>query len=242
MTDTTGLDRYLQFIKTCTSPAPDEYGEKHHILPCSIFPEYEKESLNIKRLFARDHFRAHYLLYVAIPDNIKIMLALVYFFRRNLNFKFISEEDIMTKYAEEYEIIKLKYNEYNRNRKHTLVSRQKMSVSHLGNSNCLGKVYSKEVRDRMSESKKGDKNHRYGKTWSDEVRKKISDGNKGHVHSEEHKKKISESVKKNPPFKGRNHSEEAKKKISEARKGKGHPHSEESKKKISEAWKNRRSK
>lgn len=69
---------------------------------------------------------------------------------------------------------------------------------------------------------------------------------KGMRHSEESKKKISESRKgkyggEDNPFYGKHHTEEAKRKISEAHKGKsiwkGKHHSEESKRKNSEAHK-----
>lgn len=50
----------------------------------------------------------------------------------------------------------------------------------------------------------------------------------------EHKRKISESLLKNPPMKGKKHSEETKLKLSKALKGRKVIHSEETKKKISE--------
>lgn len=58
---------------------------------------------------------------------------------------------------------------------------------------------------------------------------------KGKHHSEEARKKMSESRKGNQNNKGKHHSDETKRKISEANKGKHH--SEESKKKMSEAQK-----
>lgn len=80
------------------------------------------------------------------------------------------------------------------------------------------------------------------KHHSQETRKKMSESNKGKPgswrgrhHTEETKRKMSESSKHIPGFLGKHHSEESKKKMSEARKGK--PKSEEHKRKLSEAHK-----
>jgi group I intron endonuclease len=51
---------------------------------------------------------------------------------------------------------------------------------------------SAETRSRMSESKKGEKNHMYGRTHSEETKKKISEYRKGKKHTEETKKLLSE--------------------------------------------------
>lgn len=62
------------------------------------------------------------------------------------------------------------------------------------------KVYDDEYRKKLSESFKGEKNHRYGKSVSDETRRKISESQQGEKHHwygttrpEEVKKRISES-------------------------------------------------
>ena len=104
---------------------------------------------------------------------------------------------------------------------------------------CLGRLQSKEARQKISESKKGSK-HSEGtlekfraRAHSEEIRKKISEAmegvNRGRKHSEEAKLKMSEVNK------GRKHSTETKVKISEAMKG--NKHSEETKLKMSEAKK-----
>jgi group I intron endonuclease len=74
---------------------------------------------------------------------------------------------------------------------------------------------------------------------SEESKKKMSDSKKGKVHSEETKKKMSDSKKGTPSLrKGAVLSEETKKKMSDSKKGKPSPHkgavhSEETKKKMS---------
>ena len=70
-----------------------------------------------------------------------------------------------------------------------------------GGKGCSGWIMPEEQRKKLSESRKGEKNHFYGKKpwntgkkWSDENRKKISEGRKGKLKgvpkSEEHKRKI----------------------------------------------------
>lgn len=75
----------------------------------------------------------------------------------------------------------------------------------IGGEGTNGWSASKETREKMSESHKGEKNIFYGKTHSEESRKKMSDanldsnGNKnnfyGKTHSEESRKKISIKAK-----------------------------------------------
>lgn len=103
----------------------------------------------------------------------------------------------------------------------------------------LKNIYSDETRRKMSESHRGQKAWNKGLKASDETRRKISEVKKGRSRpplSEEHKRKISEAKK------GHKHTEEAKRRMSESLKGKpawnrGIPHSEEHKRKLSEARK-----
>lgn len=58
------LDRYKKFINYYLN-IQDKITEKyeiHHILPKSIFPQYEKEKNNLVKLPYRAHYIAHYLL------------------------------------------------------------------------------------------------------------------------------------------------------------------------------------
>ena len=76
-----------------------------------------------------------------------------------------------------------------------------------------------------------------GYEHTDETRRKISESRKGITHDEETKRKIGEANKGNTP------SDEAKRKMSEAAKGntirRGSKHNDEAKRKMSEAAKNR---
>ena len=117
----------------------------------------------------------------------------------------------------------------------------------------LGKCFSKETRQKMSESKTGAKNPNFGKQMSEEQKRKISIARKGIKFSEEHKKNIgiaqlgkycSEETKRKMSLanKGKIRSEETRRKISENTKKQippmlGKKHSEQTKKKMSEAQK-----
>ena len=106
------------------------------------------------------------------------------------------------------------------------------------NANCkscamTGRIFSEEIRKRMSEFHKGQVPWNKGLTKETDIRvKKISESKKGEKRSEETKKRISESMlgDKNPAKRP-----EVRKKISEVRKGE--KRSEETKKRISEVRK-----
>jgi group I intron endonuclease len=68
---------------------------------------------------------------------------------------------------------------------------------------CQQSTHSTESCKRMSEAKRGSKNHNYGKPRTDETRRKISDARSGKLHhfygkrlSDDHKQKLSISHKK----------------------------------------------
>jgi hypothetical protein len=86
---------------------------------------------------------------------------------------------------------------------------------------------SDETKQKMSESKKGDKHSMFGKTWSEEIKQKNSESHFGKTHAGESKKKMSEARV------GKTHAEKTKQKMSEAKIGK--TLSEETKQKISES-------
>ncbi|AGE49182.1 GIY-YIG catalytic domain-containing endonuclease [Acanthocystis turfacea Chlorella virus Br0604L] len=90
-----------------------------------------------------------------------------------------------------------------------------------------------EVKQKMSESTKGEKNPMYGKTHTDDVKQKISDGHKGdknHFYgktlSDGHKQKLSDANSgENHPIFGKNLKDGHKQKISESLLGEGNPRS-----------------
>lgn len=70
-----------------------------------------------------------------------------------------------------------------------------------------GKTHTEETKQKMSEASKGEKNNMYGKPLSDEHKQKISQSLKGKPTSEQSKKKMSEAKK------GKTFSEEHKQKL-----------------------------
>ena len=105
---------------------------------------------------------------------------------------------------------------------------------------CKNEKEMNKIKQKISESNKGEKNHMYGKHHTEETKKKMSEAQKNRKrkpHTEETKRKISESNK------GKIFSEETRKKISETHKSEKNPNygkhwSEETRKKISERNKN----
>lgn len=85
-----------------------------------------------------------------------------------------------------------------------LTRSEHLSIHHKGVGTNGGKVFSDEWRHNLSKSLKGDKHPMYGKHHSEETKKKISESNKGRKLSNETKKKISEGNKGKQWMKGEN--------------------------------------
>lgn len=62
------LRRYFKFMECVPVVGQEVYGESHHILPRSMFPQYEHSDWNIKRIDARAHYIAHHLLWKALRN------------------------------------------------------------------------------------------------------------------------------------------------------------------------------
>lgn len=113
-----------------------------------------------------------------------------------------------------------KISEAHKGKTHTKKTKQKMSVAHIGKThskehnrnqgNSLrGVKRSEETKRKISESGRG-------KVRSEEFKKKISRANKGKILTEETKQKIGKSKLGNKYCLGLTHSDETKKKISES--------------------------
>lgn len=76
-----------------------------------------------------------------------------------------------------------------------------------GGDGVRGLVHSAETRAKMSEARRGEKNHNFGKSWgrkgphSEEAKRKMSEAKKGFHHTEETKAKIgaATSIRKRKP-------------------------------------------
>jgi hypothetical protein len=60
------LDKYIKLMIEYKLSESIEYIEKHHILPRSVFPEFENEDWNIIELKYSDHVNAHLYLFKSI--------------------------------------------------------------------------------------------------------------------------------------------------------------------------------
>lgn len=106
------LDIYVKYISD-NSTTPQLNCEAHHILPKSMFPEYKnfkKYSWNRCNLSAASHLYAHWLLY-KLYDNKEMTHAFRMMVERKIDITTLTESDIIL-ISKEYEIAKLKSNEY----------------------------------------------------------------------------------------------------------------------------------
>ena len=165
----THLEEYNQIINFRKSnPLPkDQYGEKHHIKPKSIYPELVNDKDNIVRLSAQEHFLAHYHLWLAYRDELKEKT-----WAKKMCFAFhrmkqqLLKCDDMESMSRLYEEARIEFIKQNSGK----------------NSNVYGKHWklNEESCKRHSESKLGIKNPMFGKKRSEEARRKTSEALKGH--------------------------------------------------------------
>lgn len=131
---------YTKIIKNAISENRKKhdgvYYERHHILPKSMFPNWTKKKSNIVLLTAREHFFCHQLLTKIYPSK-EMNYALFRLATDGLHNNIKS--------SKEFERIKL------------LVSGKFSSF--------YGKTHTDEVRDRIRNSKIGEKNPNFGKRW-----------------------------------------------------------------------------
>ena len=202
----------------------DEYGEDHHIIPLS--EGGEDELCNIVRLSAREHYIAHLLL-AKIYDDLKMYSALTYMRCGNKfvnrDFKFNSR--LYKKMREEFA---RKVSESKKGRHYYNNGEVEVMVFECPNGFVPGRMpYSEEALVNMKRGSQSEKQ----KAAARANFQKAAAMKKGKPLSEEHRRRISESVKgEKNGMHGKTLSPEAKAKISKAHKGK--PKSEETKAKM----------
>lgn len=183
---------YSAIIKNrLSNPLPEsEYGQKHHILPKSLYPDKKNDPKNIVKLSYREHYVCHWLLTKIYPC--KEMTYAFYLMNCYQNKMYIN--------SHAFQMSRKAFNEINRGKRLSDETKTKMSEAKKG------KHLSEETKKKLSEASKWQKNPNFGKHHSDEIKKKISDILKTKMNNEKN------------PFYGRHHSEETKKKMSESRK------------------------
>ena len=172
------------------------YSENHHIIPKCMGGSNDQE--NLVRLTAEEHYVAHQLLVKIHPKHRRLVIAALAMS--------ISDKRNRRNNNKLYGWLKRKHAKNMSGKTISKKTRRKMSESHTG------KKFSKEHKRRISESSIGKKmsdsrtganNPMYGKIpWNKGKKhpkktiKKMSEARIGKRHSEETKRKISESLKK----------------------------------------------
>ena len=168
---------YQQLVDHAQSRTKKIYKpHNHHIIPRSMNPEYVDEPWNTVALSRREHLIAHYLL-------AKMMKTNKFFDKAILGLHSLIVAPWNKRYIKPY------MKRFKDKHIPEVVSRQNK-----------GRVFSKEHREKIGATKKGNKNF-LGKT-----------------HTEENKQASSLRMIGNTLFKGRKHSQKAKDLISKARK------------------------
>lgn len=183
------------------------YCERHHIIPKCIGGDNSKS--NLVKLTAREHFVCHLLLCKIYPDNQSLQYSVWIMCTRK---KTKHQYKVSSRLYEQFKIIqaenwskKLKgYSPPNKGTKMSLEQRIKISRSNEG------KKMSKECLEKR-------KLNRTYFAHSEETKMKISKANTGVIRSDEFKQNLSVMHKGRIAWnKGLKHSEEVKKKISES--------------------------
>lgn len=189
-----------------------EYSERHHILPKSLGGSDDYE--NITTLTAREHFICHWLLtkiYTSGKERYLVINALQGMKRENkhqVRYSSNITSRVYENLKEEWSRLsservsgennpmygdKFYRSEEGKKRQRDAVlgdkngskqaaARMKISESKTGKTR---PEFSKEWREKLSESKKGENNNRYGVVVSKETRQKISEKLKGRTQSAE---------------------------------------------------------
>ena len=174
------ITQYINYINENKLPndaeRSDTYYEIHHILPRSLFPEYEYEPTNLVKLKLYDHFVAHYI--IAKTKNKKMLYA----FNMMNRAKSIMNEHELDKAAKMYEELKADFVELFRetalNRPPmTQETKDKISKFTKGTIQLKGQRITK---DEYYSNPEKYTHHCTGKTHSTETKQKMSDnGTKG---------------------------------------------------------------
>lgn len=184
---------YLSIVK---SPHSGK-GEKHHILPVSIWPEYETCEWNLVNLSYKNHYRVHCLL----PDMLEGEARASMLYAWNM---MSGRHADCVDPAESYERFRIELNEIIREAN-------------------TGRKWTDEQVETKRKAMMGEANHQYGKTGEQSVWCGKVGPNKGRDWSEETRKIWCNQRKgSGNSMYGRKHTEETKRKQSEQKLGDKH--------------------
>ena len=207
---------YLRLVDKCYTLESSRYSEgvrgaNHHILPRSLYQEYDKtprgvSNWNVVLMTRKEHFVAHHLLFEIYDRSGPMAKALSRMCNR-LGGTDFNEKFKINFYDWNYEVseqTKKKISKSKKGFKHSEISKSRMSKSKSGRvlseshklklSDLLrSRVITEETREKLRVKSLGMKNPRFGVVVSEETRLKLSGSSKGRVHSDLTKKKISEA-------------------------------------------------
>ena len=184
--------------KALVREEPNEYTEKHHIFPKSIFGPNKflliwTPNKLLVVLTLREHFVAHKLLSKIYtlrygPDHIATR-------KMNYALGYMRTRKEIKNNSRRYEECRKAFYQARLGSKHSPESKRRMSEAGIG------RKFSDETRRRISEAKQNmsDETKRrmseagIGRKCSDETRRKLSEVNIGKKHSDESKRRMSES-------------------------------------------------
>lgn len=178
---------YNQITERARNRIIDTYTETHHVQPRSLGGT--DDASNLVELTAREHFICHWLLTkIHIGDSRNKMLSAFFLMKGNNSYqnRYIN--------GRAYEILREEYAQYiskmNTGRVQPPEEKAKQIAAITGRKR---KPFSEEWRQKMSESHRGEKNHRYGVELSEETRQKIGDRIRGRKQTEEEKQRRGEA-------------------------------------------------
>lgn len=196
---------YWNIIEKRLREEPNDYYERHHIIPKFMGGGNEKN--NLVKVTGREHYILHLLL-MKICEKIadkniyrKSVYSVLCFLGRNnkterciIPSKIIESIRIAANNHKKKSYIKENHPFWGKHL--TEEHKKKLSISHIGEKNSFyGKYHSKESKSKMRIHKMRENHPLYGKRHSDESKVKMSNSHKGKIVSEESKIKISESHK-----------------------------------------------
>lgn len=167
-----------KFFKQC--PETDKYfdllvesdvGEKHHILPRSMYPEYILEKWNIIKLSYANHYKVHELLPYMVEGTDK--------------YKMLHAWNLICGVTRGAFVDVDRYSELKSQHAEMCCGENNVCFNRVGDKHPLfGKSHSEETRDRMRNSHKNQ---------SEQTRKRKSESRKGKKHEQYVKDKIAAS-------------------------------------------------
>lgn len=225
---------YFELVDKSTNE--ETYCENHHILPKSIWPEYDRRVWNKVRLTYKDHFRVHEILpFICLQKKHKEQMICAWSRMSTMkNGVVVTQNDyeVLRKMHSDHKREWMSENSPTKGVGHSDETRKKIAEK------AKGRVPSEETKRKISIANSGENNPNFGNAISEDRRLKQSKTMKGRKLSEEHKHKIHLATKgeNNPNF-GRVFGEDVRKRMSEAHKGDKHfmygkKHSEETKRKM----------